>query len=90
MEGCKEFEVIVVFEVKERKEVCIIMCEDGLFLVMGEDDILIIKELVNDLEVFGIFGFLYVYNNEDLIEVNKIEGVVLFIEMISDGFYEFL
>ena len=87
-EGCKEFEAIAALEAEERKKVCTTMREDGPFVVMGEDDTLIIKELANDPESFGIFGFSYAHNNEDLIEANKIEGVAPSIESISDGSYE--
>ncbi len=86
-EGCEEFEAIKALDKDRMSTVCARMRQDGPFIEAGENDNLIVQRLEADENAFGIFGYSFLYENEDKLKGVKIGGVVPEIETIADGSY---
>ncbi|WP_436642383.1 substrate-binding domain-containing protein [Microbaculum sp. FT89] len=86
-EGCEAFPAIEALEKDKKKEVCARMRQDGPFVEAGENDNLIVQRLNADANAFGIFGFSFLYENQDTLKGEKINGVAPAIETIADGSY---
>ncbi len=69
------------------KEHCSAMRTDGPFIESGENDNIIVQKLMADTEAMGIFGYSFLYENEDKLKPVKINGVDPSIETIADGTY---
>ena len=69
------------------EEHCSAMRQDGLFIEAGENDNLIVQRLEADPEALGIFGYSFLYENEDRLEGVVIEGVEPSPETIGDFSY---
>lgn len=87
-EGCEEFPVIDALEKAEKKKVCQQMRTDGPFVEAGENDNLIVQRLESDPSAFGIFGYSFLYENQDKLKAVAIEGVKPNTETIADGSYK--
>jgi len=75
-------------EVKKMgKKACKVMREDGAVIEAGENDTLIVKKLEANKNLFGIFGFSYLDNNDDKIQAASIENVDISLESIQS--YEY-
>ncbi|MFN3321659.1 MAG: substrate-binding domain-containing protein, partial [Allorhizobium sp.] len=68
-------------------EVCSRMRQDGPFVEAGENDNLIVQRLEADANSIGIFGYSFLYENEDKLKDVKINGVPATFETIADGSY---
>ncbi len=86
-EGCEEFAAIDALEKDAKKEVCQRMRTDGPFIEAGENDNLIVQRLESDPNAYGIFGYSFLYENQDKLQAVKIEGVVPEEHTIADGSY---
>ncbi|MEJ8570953.1 substrate-binding domain-containing protein [Microbaculum marinum] len=86
-EGCASFPAIEALEDDKKDEVCKRMRQDGPFVEAGENDNLIVQRLNADHNAFGIFGFSFLYENQDTLEGEKIDGVAPSTETIADGSY---
>src|SRR5699024_8004733 len=60
---------------------------DGAYVPSGENDNLIVQRLAQNPVAFGVFGYSYLEENEDLIEGASIDGVEPERELISSGEY---
>ncbi len=95
-EGCKELPQVQVLKksMDEKafkawvKEHCSPMRQDGAFIEAGENDNLIVQRLEADPHALGIFGYSYLYENEDRLKGVAIEGVAPSPETISDFSYK--
>ncbi|ESR27254.1 substrate-binding domain-containing protein [Lutibaculum baratangense] len=87
VEGCETFEAIEALEGDRKKEVCQRMRQDGPFIEAGENDNLIVQRLQSDANALGIFGYSFLYENQDTLKAVSIEGVAPSEETISDGSY---
>lgn len=58
-----------------RKERCSAIRRDGRFIESGENDDLIVENLKNNPDAFGILGFNFVVANRDVIQVAQINNV---------------
>ncbi len=85
--GCETFPAIEALDKDKKKEVCARMRQDGPFVEAGENDNLIVQRLNADHNAFGIFGFSFLYENQDTLEGEQIDGVAPSIETIADGSY---
>jgi phosphate transport system substrate-binding protein len=85
--GCEEFEAITQLPEDQRDQVCQRMRTDGVFVEAGENDNLIIQRLDQDPNAFGIFGYSFLYENEDRLKGAAIEGVEPSYETIESGEY---
>jgi phosphate transport system substrate-binding protein len=86
-EGCSEFPAIAALEEGRHDEVCQRMRTDGPFVEAGENDNLIVQRLVADANAFGIFGYSFLYENQDTLKGASIEGVAPTPETIETGEY---
>jgi len=66
---------------------CSRMRQDGPFIEAGENDNLIVQRLEADPRAVGIFGYSFLYENEDKLQAIKVEGVEPSFETIASGEY---
>ncbi|WP_404406456.1 PstS family phosphate ABC transporter substrate-binding protein [Pelagibacterium halotolerans] len=86
-EGCAEFPAIAALDEDKMDEVCQRMRQDGPFVEAGENDNLIVQRLNADANALGIFGYSFLYENQDTLKAVAIEGVSPAPETIADGSY---
>ncbi len=86
--GCEEFDAISSLEEGRMEEVCQRMRTDGPFVEAGENDNLIVQRLQQDPAALGIFGYSFLYENQDTVKAVAIEGVQPTAETIADGSYK--
>lgn len=86
-DGCKEFPVIQALEGDRKNEVCHRMRTDGPFIEAGENDNLIVQRLQADSNALGIFGYSFLFENQDTLKAVAVNGVEPAPETIADGSY---
>lgn len=86
-EGCGTFDEIKALDDSRHKEVCSRMRQDGPFIEAGENDNLIVQRLNSDPTAYGIFGYSFLYENEDTLQAVKVEGVAPTPDTIASGDY---
>lgn len=69
------------------KESCGPMRQDGPFIEAGENDNLIVQRLDADADAFGIFGYSFLFENQDKLQGATIDGVAPTVETIADSTY---
>lgn len=69
------------------KESCSPMRQDGPFIEAGENDNLIVQRLEADPNAYGIFGYSFLYENQDNLQGVTIDGIAPTVETIADGTY---
>lgn len=69
------------------KSACGAMRQDGPFIEAGENDNLIVQRLAADSKAVGIFGYSFLFENQDKLKAVKIKGVEPSVETIGDGSY---
>lgn len=69
------------------KNQCSRMRQDGPFVEAGENDNLIVQRLEADANAVGIFGYSFLYENQDKLQAIKIGGVEPSFETIASGEY---
>jgi phosphate transport system substrate-binding protein len=69
------------------KEKCTPMRQDGPFIEAGENDNLIVQRLDADPNALGIFGYSFLFENQDKIQGVKIGDVQPTFDTIADGSY---
>jgi phosphate transport system substrate-binding protein len=87
MEGCSEFPAIEALDDDRKEEVCQRMRTDGPFIEAGENDNLIVQRLTADPNAYGIFGYSFLYENQDQLKPIEIGGVAPTEETIESGEY---
>jgi len=70
------------------KENCSRMRTDGPFIEAGENDNLIVQRLNADETAFGIFGYSFLFENQDTLKAVKVDGVAPSFETIADNSYD--
>jgi phosphate transport system substrate-binding protein len=89
-DGCNEFSSIAALEDSDEDrwdEVCGRMRQDGPFIEAGENDNLIVQRLQQDANAVGIFGYSFLYENQDTLKPALINGIAPTVETIADGSY---
>ena len=86
-EGCEEFEAVTALAEERMEEVCQRMRQDGPFIEAGENDNLIVQRLQADHTALGIFGYSFLFENQDTLKAVAIEGVSPNADTIADGTY---
>ncbi len=66
---------------------CSAMRTDGPFIEAGENDNLIVQKLAADPQALGIFGYSFLYENEDRLKAVTIGGVAPSLESIAEEAY---
>jgi phosphate transport system substrate-binding protein len=87
-EGCKAFPETKKLSKDDHKRVCQRMRTDGPFIEAGENDNLIVQRLNSDPNAYGIFGYSFLYENQDNLKGIKVEGVTPSTETIADSSYK--
>ncbi len=72
---------------KAVKNDCTSMRTDGPFIEAGENDNLIVQRLVADPKAMGIFGYSFLFENQDQLQPVAISNVQPSMETIGDGSY---
>lgn len=88
--GCKTFSdlsALMKTDKSQFKKVCRSVREDGAYVDAGENDNLIVQKLVANPNAFGVFGFSFLDQNDDVIQGNRVEDVEPSFEAISAGDY---
>jgi phosphate transport system substrate-binding protein len=85
--GCKQLDFFKDAEKKTIKEKCSPMRQDGPFVEAGENDNLIVQRLEADANAIGIFGYSFLYENNDKLKGAKIAGVGPSFDTIADFSY---
>ncbi|WP_159586147.1 substrate-binding domain-containing protein [Chelativorans xinjiangense] len=86
-EGCGAFPAVEALEDDRKDEVCQRMRTDGPFVEAGENDNLIVQRLQADANALGIFGYSFLYENQDTLKAVAVEGVKPSPETIADESY---
>lgn len=89
-EGCAKIpgmDAIKKADAKKYEQACSRMRQDGPFIEAGENDNLIVQRLESDKNAVGIFGYSFLYENEDKLKDIKVEGVEASFETIKNGSY---
>jgi phosphate transport system substrate-binding protein len=86
-EGCETFEAIEALEDDRKDEVCQRMRTDGPFVEAGENDNLIVQRLQADSNALGIFGYSFLFENQDTLKAVAVDGVAPNAETIADESY---
>jgi phosphate transport system substrate-binding protein len=87
LEGCEEFPAIAALEGDRKDEVCERMRQDGPFIEAGENDNLIVQRLNADTNALGIFGYSFLFENQDTLKGVAIDGVQANFDTIASGDY---
>jgi phosphate transport system substrate-binding protein len=72
---------------KAYKADCTAMRTDGPFIEAGENDNLIVQRLEADANAVGIFGYSFLFENQDKLQALTIAGVEPSMETIASGDY---
>lgn len=86
-EATEGMEAVKAADEKKFTEACSRMRQDGPFIEAGENDNLIVQRLESDPNSVGIFGYSFLYENEDKLKDIKVDGVEASFETIKDGSY---
>ncbi|MGF1659542.1 MAG: substrate-binding domain-containing protein [Rubrimonas sp.] len=88
--GCEELDYVKSggFDGDWVEENCSRMRQDGPFVEAGENDNLIVQRLVADPTAVGIFGYSFLYENQDTLKAAAVDGVLPSIDAIGDGSYQ--
>src|SRR5918996_1997875 len=87
LEGCAEYPAIEALGEERMEEVCQRMRTDGPFIEAGENDNLIVQRLTSDPNAYGIFGYSFLYENQDQLKAVEIDGVAPNQDTIESGDY---
>ena len=87
-EGCHELAGYKELAKDVQKNVCSRMRQDGPFVEAGENDNLIVQRLESDPSAYGIFGYSFLYENQDKLVGAKVAGVAPSLDAIADGSYK--
>ena len=85
-EGCGELEYFKKNK-DQVKEKCTPMRQDGPFIEAGENDNLIVQRIEADPNSLGIFGYSFLYENQDKLQGVKVGSTEPSFETIADGSY---
>jgi len=69
------------------EEGCAAMRQDGPFIEAGENDNLIVQRLEADPNAYGIFGYSFLFENQDRLKAVAVEGIEPSAETIESGEY---
>jgi phosphate transport system substrate-binding protein len=88
VDGCMELEAIEAKGEDWAEDNCGIMRTDGHFVEAGENDNLIVQRLEADPTAMGIFGYSFLFENEDKLRGVPVNGTAPNMETIGDGSYD--
>jgi len=86
-DGCESFPEAQGLSKDDKKTKCSRMRQDGPFIEAGENDNLIVQRLNADPEALGIFGYSFLFENQDSLKAVPVNGIAPREETIADGSY---
>ena len=89
-DGCSDLPGMAELEEADEdkwEEVCSRMRQDGPFVEAGENDNLIVQRLESDPNAVGIFGYSFLYENNDKLKPVNVNGIEPNFDTIADGSY---
>ncbi|MFP3921158.1 MAG: substrate-binding domain-containing protein [Dichotomicrobium sp.] len=87
VKGCMEMDFFKDKGEEFAEENCSAMRQDGPFVEAGENDNLIVQRLEADPNAYGIFGYSFLFENQDKLKAVAVEGVEPSAETIETGEY---
>ena len=90
-DGCNAYDMLAEMEETDEEQweqVCSTMRTDGPFIEAGENDNLIVQRLQSDPNALGIFGYSFLYENQDTLKPVTVNGVEPTFETIASGDYD--
>jgi phosphate transport system substrate-binding protein len=90
-DGCDALPYFKELKKKDAKAwnaACSRLRQDGPFIEAGENDNLIVQRLQSDPGTMGIFGYSFLFENQDSLKAVKVEGVAPTFETIADNSYK--
>jgi len=85
--GCKQLDYFKDADKATVKKECSAMRTDGPFIEAGENDNLIVQRLEADPNAYGIFGYSFLFENQDKLQAVKVAGVEPNADTIASGDY---
>lgn len=85
--GCKKYDWIKSKSKGDMRAICHNIREDGAFIEAGENDNLIVQRLLRDNGIYGVFGFSFYEENQNQLQVAKVDGVSPSQDTIGDDSY---
>ena len=88
--GCKTYPWIKALKKTDKnryKTICRTVREDGAFIDAGENDNLIVRKLIVNPGMLGVFGYSFLEQNRDSLHGSTIGGVAPTFDAIADGDY---
>ena len=87
--GCEELDYVANgdFDGDWIEQNCSRMRTDGPFVEAGENDNLIVQRLKSDSNALGIFGYSFLYENQDQLKGVQLDGVSPSFDTIADKSY---
>lgn len=87
--ACHTFpEITALSDEKLVKAKCQTLREDGAYIDAGENDNLIVQKLAGNPDAFGILGYSFLADNQDMLQGSAMDGVAPTEENIISGSYE--
>ncbi|MEI4195017.1 substrate-binding domain-containing protein [Roseovarius sp. E0-M6] len=88
VDGCMDIPMIADKGEDWAEEHCARLRQDGPFVEAGENDNLIVQRLQADANALGIFGYSFLFENQDTLKAVAIEGVTPSFDTIESGEYD--
>lgn len=88
VDGCMDIPMIAEKGEDWAEQNCARLRQDGPFIEAGENDNLIVQRLQADAHAVGIFGYSFLFENQDTLKPVAIAGVVPSFETIESGEYD--
>ena len=85
--GCEELPAVADMSEDDMEGVCHSIREDGAFIEAGENDNLIVQKLIDDTDMYGVFGYSFLEENADRLQAARLNGMVPTVENISADEY---
>lgn len=85
--GCEDLPAVADMSEDDMEGVCHSIREDGAFIEAGENDNLIVQKLIDDTDLFGVFGYSFLEENADRLQAARLEGMVPTVENIAADEY---
>jgi phosphate transport system permease protein len=87
--ACHTFpEITALTDDKVKKAKCQTLREDGAYIDAGENDNLIVQKLAANPDAFGVLGYSFLADNQDMLQGSAMDGVAPTEENIINGSYE--
>ena len=85
--GCEDLPAVANMSEDEMETVCQSIREDGVFIEAGENDNLIVQKLIDDTDMYGVFGYSFLEENADRLQAATLNGKVPTAEAIAADDY---